>query len=267
MAVLWIVIILGIVEGVTEFLPISSTGHLILVGHWLNYHGTAADTFNVVIQSGAMLAVVWQYRDRFTALLPGIADDRKFSGWRGCWLLLLTTMPALVAGLIAHKWIKMYLFTPLTVAAGLLIGGVALVLLERKDMVPGSRTLDDIGPRQALCVGLWQCLALWPGVSRSAATIIGGMMLGMERRLAAEYSFFAAVPVLVAAGVFDLYKNWHALGGSDVAWLLVGGATAFLTALVAIRFFLQLLSRYTLACFGYYRIVIATVVLCLMWAC
>lgn len=261
--IFWIIVILGVVEGITEFLPISSTGHLILVKHWLSYTGTTADSLIVVIQSGAILAVVWEYRQSFLGLLrhqPG----NSFSGWPGCWRLLLTTVPALALGFLGHKWIKHHLFSPTTVACALIVGGLALILIERKPRSPKWDTLQAVTPRLALWVGLCQCLALWPGFSRSAATILGGMWQGMHRKLAAEYSFFAAVPVLIAAAGYDLYKSLPLLTRGDAGYMLLGGAISFGVALVAIRLFIRYVATSTLAGFGYYRIVLGIGVLLLL---
>lgn len=258
---LWIIIILGLVEGITEFLPISSTGHLILVGHWLDYSGPKAQTFEIAIQTGAILAVVWKYRDVFIALCH-TTPEKKFSGWHGCWLLFLTTAPAALLGLVAYKTVK-GLFTPTHVALALIIGGILLLAIERKNKPVRFTNLDAITPQVALQIGLWQCLALWPGFSRSAAAIVGSMLAGMERRLAAEYSFLAGVPLLLAATGYELLKqimrgNWTA---ADSYGLLLGGAVAFVAALAAVHGFIKLLSSFTMAPFGYYRIFLGIAVL------
>eukprot|EP00831_Metopus_contortus_P009201 TRINITY_DN13549_c0_g1_i2.p2 TRINITY_DN13549_c0_g1~~TRINITY_DN13549_c0_g1_i2.p2 ORF type:complete len:266 (+),score=35.51 TRINITY_DN13549_c0_g1_i2:685-1482(+) len=181
----YVAFILGIVEGLTEFLPISSTGHLIIIGHLLNFTGPKAETFEIVIQLGAILAVVVLYWDRFTGLI--IPDSqRKFSGIYGLWLLFLTSLPASILGLLTHSYIKQYLFSPTTVAVALAVGAVFIFVVEGINKKKTARSLDELTPKLALGIGLFQCLALWPGFSRSASTIMGGMLLGTERKVAAE---------------------------------------------------------------------------------
>ena len=256
-------IILGIVEGLTEFLPVSSTGHLIISGHLLGFTGPKAETFEVVIQLGAILAVVVLYWPTFWGLLrPG---HRKFSGSRGLYLLFLTSLPASVLGLGAHAYIKAHLFTPLTVAAALAVGAVAILKVESRPTQATVHSLDDITPGLALGIGCFQCLALWPGFSRSAATIMGGMILGGERKIAAEYSFIAAVPIMFAATGFDLYKNWTLFATDDLAVLAVGFAVSFVAALAAIKVFIQLLGRVTLRSFAWYRLALAPLVVMVFW--
>jgi undecaprenyl-diphosphatase len=261
MADMWIAGILGIVEGVTEFLPVSSTGHLIIVGNLLSFSGEKASCFEVFIQLGAILAVVVLYFNRFTALipLPG-RENGRFSGFRGIALLLVTTSPALVAGLLAHKAIKQYLFGPLTVALALGVGGIGILLAERFKPKSETMDLDALGYRQAFMVGLFQCFALWPGMSRSASTIIGGMFSGLDRSVAAEYSFLAAVPVMVAATSYDLYKEWSLLSFSDFGFFAVGFVVSFLAAAAAVKLFIAMLQRWSLAPYAWYRIILAPLV-------
>lgn len=256
-------VLLGVVEGLTEFLPVSSTGHLIVVGHLIDWRGPQAATFQIFIQSGAILAVVGLYRERFRNLLPG-HQESEFGGRRGLLLLGLTTLPALVCGAAAHGFIKQYLFNPGTVALGLGVGGVAILLVERLWIRPGREGLGALQWRDALLVGLFQCLALWPGVSRAAATIIGGRIAGLERRTATEYSFLAAVPVMFAAIGYDLLKSWRHLELDGLPVFAVGFVVAWVSARLAVQFFLRLLSSHTLAPFGWYRLVVAGVVL-LLW--
>jgi undecaprenyl-diphosphatase len=261
MSEMWIAGILGIVEGVTEFLPVSSTGHLIIVGNYLNFSGEKAACFEVFIQLGAILAVVCLYFNRFIALipLPGRSNS-GFSGFRGIGLLLITTLPALAAGFLAHKSIKQYLFGPATVALALGVGGIGMLLAERFKPQSETADLDAISYREALVVGLFQCLALWPGMSRSASTIIGGMFSGLDRRVAAEYSFLAAVPVMIAATSYDLYKEWRLLSVSDIGFFAVGFVISFLTAAAAVKLFVSMLQRWSLAPYAWYRIIIAPLV-------
>jgi undecaprenyl-diphosphatase len=253
-------VILGLVEGLTEFIPVSSTGHLILAGHLLGFEGARASTFEIFIQFGAILAVVWLYKERFWRLL----DFRKSSGlagWRGLGLLALTSFPALALGFVGHSFIKERLFNPFTVAVGLSLGGLAILLVERRRLPASVAGLDEIGWRAALFIGLFQCLALWPGVSRAAATILGGMLLGLERKTAAEYSFLIAVPPIFAAASYDLYKNLPILQPSDALVFAIGFGVAFFSAIVAIRFFLRLLAWRDMSPFGWYRLALAALVL------
>ncbi len=256
-------IILGIIEGLTEFIPVSSTGHLILFGHWLGFEGPLASTFEIFIQLGAILAVVILYWKRWFGLLkfkwrPG------FDGLRGIGLLALTSLPMLMAGFLFYGTIKERLFNPYTVAIGLGLGGLALLLVECFHRPACQEGLDAISTRQALAVGLFQCLALWPGVSRSASTILGGMLAGIDRKAAAEYSFFAAAPALAAASGYDLLKNLPYLQPGD-AWIFgTGFVVAFLTAWVALKVFMRYVSTHTLTTFGWYRLIVAALVLVIL---
>ena len=252
--------ILGIIEGLTEFLPISSTGHLIIANELLNFTGPKAETFDVVIQLGAILAVVVLYWRRFLGLIvptPG----QSFSGIRGIYLLLLTTIPASVVGLLTHKAIKAYLFSPQTVAWALGVGALIILVVESIKKKERFLTLDDITWQLALGIGCFQCLALWPGFSRSAATIMGGMLLGANRKLAAEYSFIAAVPIMVAATGYDFLKNYQLFEANDLIFLAIGFIVSFFAAWAAIRGFILLLGKLTLRPFAYYRLALAPLVL------
>jgi undecaprenyl-diphosphatase len=267
MANYWTAVILGIVEGLTEFLPVSSTGHLILAGHLLKFTGKVADTFEVFIQLGAILAVVFLYRRRFRGLLPGrgwadpLRIGKRFVGIRGCILLGLTTFPALIAGRFAYGFIKGHLFNPYSVALGLAVGGLGLLLVERWRPPVSAQSLDKIRWRQALLVGLFQCLSMWPGVSRAGATIIGGLVSGLDRKTAAEYSFLAAVPVMMAATGYDLLKTRHYLQVGDWLFLGIGFAVSFLVAYITVAAFIRLLQRLTLTPFAWYRIALAPIIL------
>ncbi|WP_338666828.1 undecaprenyl-diphosphate phosphatase [Pseudodesulfovibrio methanolicus] len=260
MAPWYVAIILGIVEGLTEFLPISSTGHLIIAGHLLDFTGPKADTFEIVIQLGAILAVVVLYWDRFVGLVfPD--KERKFSGVYGLWLLFLTSLPASVLGLLTHHYIKEYLFSPFTVAVALAVGAVLIFVVEAKDFEKTTLTLDEITPKTAFGIGLFQCLALWPGFSRSASTIMGGMLLGAKRTVAAEYSFIAAVPIMFAATGYDFLKNYALFETGDLIFLLIGFVVSFIAAWLAVKGFIVLLGRLTLRPFAVYRILLAALIL------
>ncbi len=257
----WIAaLILGIVEGLTEFLPVSSTGHMIIVGHAMNYTGPVFDSFEVFIQLGAILSVLVIYRSRFIDLFK-FQSSTGFQGVRGIVLLGLTTLPALLFGFLAHSYIKQYLFSPQTVAIGLGLGGLAILLVEFRLPVPNLRHIGELKWQHALGIGFFQCLALWPGMSRSASTIVGGMLMRIERKTIAEYSFLAAVPVMFAATAYDLAKSWKDLHSSDLPFFALGFLVAFVSAWAAIRIFIGFLSSHTLKGFGIYRIILAVIVL------
>ncbi|HUD71289.1 MAG TPA: undecaprenyl-diphosphate phosphatase [Dongiaceae bacterium] len=259
MDLVWVAVVLGLVEGLTEFLPVSSTGHLIIAGKLLGFTGERAATFEIFIQLGAILAVVAIEWRRFLGLLRP-DPERRFSGPRGLLLLFLTTLPALVTGALFHGIIKARLFGPGPVAIGLFLGGLALLAVERFRPATRFTGVDAIEGREALIIGLFQCLALWPGVSRSGATIAGGLLCGLERRTAANYSFLAAVPTMCAATLFDLYKSAGALTSADTLPFAVGFVVSFLAAWAAVRGFMALVGRLTLRPFAWYRIAIAPLV-------
>ncbi|CAK7060623.1 MAG: Undecaprenyl-diphosphatase [Desulfovibrio sp.] len=249
-------LILSIVEGLTEFLPVSSSGHLILVGDLLGFVGEKAATFDVVIQLGAIMAVVVLYWKRFWGLVRPQPYVR-FAGTRGIVLLMLTSLPACILGLLLHSYIKEYLFRPSTVLIALVVGAFCMIFVEKRKFKTTCVSLDDMTPRLALGIGCFQCLALWPGFSRSAATIMGGMLLGARRPLAAEYSFIAAVPIMVAATGYDLLKNLSMFTTADIPFFLVGMAGSFVSALLAVKVFVALVGRMTLVPFACYRLLIA----------
>ena len=251
--------ILGVVQGLTEFLPVSSTGHLILTGNLLHLTDARVQTFDVVIQLGSILAVVVLYFRRFWELLFP-KGDRAFSGLRGLFLLFLTCLPASLLGLFAHAAIKQYLFKPLPVALALGVGAVMILAVERFKPAPRRSSIDELTPAAALGIGCFQCLSLWPGFSRSASTIMGGMLLGSSRAAAAEYSFIAAVPIMFAATAFDLYKSASFLTTADIPFFAVGFFFAFVFALLAIKVFVGLVSRVSLRPFAWYRLILAPLV-------
>lgn len=248
--------IMGIVEGLTEFLPVSSTGHLILTGELLGLSGAASDTFELVIQVGAMLAVILCYFGRFWGLLfPDKLHKKHFSGMRGIMLLAVTTFPGALLGLLLHSAIKA-LFTPLYVAVALFAGAILMLAVEKKSFAVKYHSIDEINVKTALGIGIFQCCALWPGFSRSASTICGGMLLGLKREAAAEYSFLAAVPIIVGAAGYDLYKSYELIAVSDISFFVVGILVSFLSALLAIKGFIAMLSKVGLVPFAVYRLLL-----------
>ena len=252
-------LILSIVEGLTEFLPVSSSGHLIIVGEMLAFSGPKAATFEVVIQLGAIISVVVLYWKRFVSLVRP-QPFARFAGLRGIWLLVLTSLPASVAGLLCHSMIKEHLFQPVTVLMALVVGAVCMILVERVRRRPACVSLDELTPMLALGIGLFQCLALWPGFSRSAATIMGGMLLGVTRKVAAEYSFIAAVPIMVAATGYDLLKSMELFTWADAPFFAVGMIGSFIAALLAVKMFIAFVGRVTLTPFAVYRLLLAPLV-------
>lgn len=257
-AMLGIVIVLGIVEGITEFLPVSSTGHLILVGHWLHFEGPNANTFDIVIQLGAILAVVVEYRRELfgnVATLMSAPASRRYYG-----NIVLAFLPAGVLGFLLHETIKAHLFTPKNVALALIAGAVAILGVETLRLRPRTRAVADLSPLQSLGVGLAQCAALFPGFSRSAATILGGLLCGLDRPTAARFSFLLAIPTLVGAGVLDLARSASALGADDIRWILVGFGVSFIAAWLAVRWFLRFVSHHSLRVFAIYRLIVGVLV-------
>ncbi len=256
--------ILGVVEGLTEFLPVSSTGHMIIVGSWLGFDDEKAKTFEVIIQLGSILAVVVMFWRRLFGLIGihfgAVPHERRGSDRLKLGHILLAMIPAVVLGLVFHSTIKS-LFNPQNVMYALIVGGFLLLAAEwLKPKTPRAGGLDDITYRQAFMIGCFQCLALWPGFSRSGATISGGMLVGVSRYAASEFSFILAVPMMMGATVLDLYKSWHFLSLADVPMFAVGFITAFLVALVAIKTFLKLIKRISFVPFAIYRFFVAGVV-------
>ncbi len=259
---IWTVIILGVVEGLTEFLPVSSTGHLILVGYALNFTGDEAASFEIVIQLGAILSVVVYFRRRLWDLLLQLGTDR--ASQRLAVALMIAFVPAAVIGLALHKWIERYLFGPVTVAWALVLGGVVILLVEHNIGRRQTVGLDHITLRQAWWVGIAQCFSLFPGVSRSGATIIGGLLSGMDRTTATEFSFLLAIPTMLAATSYKILKDHDVLLQGDPLFLPLGLAVSFVTGLAVVAGFLAFVRSHTFKPFAYYRIVLGVVILALM---
>ncbi|HEX2830007.1 MAG TPA: undecaprenyl-diphosphate phosphatase [Burkholderiales bacterium] len=253
-------LILGVVEGLTEFLPISSTGHLILASQLLGFHDEKGKVFEIAIQTGAMLAVVWEYRERFTRALTGIGRDPVAT--RFVVNLVIAFIPAAVLGLAFGKLIKAHLFNAIAVAAAFIVGGIVILWVERRKPKPARiDSVDQMSPLDALKVGIAQAFALIPGTSRSGATIIGGMLFGLSRKAATEFSFFLAVPTLIAAGAYDLLKHRDLFSVADLPVFGVGLIAAFVSAFVCVRWLIRYIATHDFTVFAWYRIVFGAFVL------
>lgn len=254
--------LLGLLEGVTEFIPVSSTGHLILASHWLGETGEAAKTFDIFIQLGAILAIVWLYRQRLAHAV--LAARTEPASRRFLFNLIVAFLPAAIVGFLAHDWIKARLFTPIVVAGALIVGGLLILLIERIRPRERVALVSDLQPPTALGIGLAQVLSLVPGTSRSGATIMGGYALGLSRRAATEFSFFLSIPVMVAATCYDLLKSRDALSLADAPAFAVGFVVAFVSALIVVRAFLGYVSRHSFTAFAWYRIAFGVLLLLLL---
>ncbi len=263
-----IAVLLGLIEGLTEFLPVSSTGHLILLGNHFAGDDPAVKTMEVVIQLGAVLAVVVHYRSLLIELVKGCVR-REPDKLRLAYGLGIAFVPAAVVGLLFHRAIQDRLFGPVPVAIALIVGGVAMIVAEqwvKRRAAPADQALEDVTPKRALVIGVFQCASLWPGMSRSMTTILGGQLAGLRTPVAAEFTFLLSIPVLGAATLFDLAKGWRGLlaAPGGLSSLAIGLVTAFVVSLVVIRVFIGYLKRFGLTPFGVYRIVLGIVVLALL---
>ncbi len=259
----WVALILGIVEGLTEFLPISSTGHLIVTSRLLGFEGMRAEVFNVFIQLGAILAVVWEYRSKLSRVVLELPHKREARGFVRN--LVVAFVPAAVVGLLIHDFISARLFSPLTVALALVGGALLILLVEALPLPMRTNDVDSVTWQQALWVGVAQCAALWPGFSRSAATILGGMVTGLDRRAATEFSFFLAIPTMFAATIYDLIKNFDHLEPGDLFWLAVSFVISFLVAWASVRWLLRYVSSHTFRVFAWYRLIFGAVILLVLY--
>ena len=255
----WQVVLLGVVEGLTEFLPVSSTGHLILASELIGFQGPPGRVFEVVIQLGAILAICVAYFARLWGVL--LAAPRSVEARRFIVAVLLAFLPAAVVGVFAHKFIKAALFSPWVVAVSLIVGGIAILIIERVRPEPRFTAVEQFPVKTALGIGIIQCLAMVPGVSRAGATIMGAMMLGVDRRTAAEFSFFLAIPTMLGATVYDLFKNRETMSFDGGAMIAVGFLVAFLVALPVVRGLVGFVGRHGFAPFAWYRIVLGSVAL------
>jgi undecaprenyl-diphosphatase len=256
---LLIVILLGIVEGLTEFIPVSSTGHLILVGHWVGFTGDAANTFKIVIQLGAILAVVWEYRKELIGHLLTIGSSRRS---RRYYLnIFVAFLPAAFLGFLFHETIKEHLFQPRNVALALIVGAILIWVVDSLRLQQRTHEVESLSLPQSLGVGFAQCAALFPGFSRSAATILGGLLCGLDRPTAARFSFLLAIPTILGATTLDLVRSSGDLRGVDLFWIGVGFVVSFFAAWGAVRWFLHFVSHHSLRVFAVYRLVLGVVVL------
>ena len=260
--------LMGIVEGLTEFLPISSTGHLILAGALLGFDNDKGKVFDIAIQTGAIFAVILVYWQKIRATVLALPTERQAQ--RFALNVLIAFLPAVVLGLLFGKAIKAHLFTPVVVASTFIIGGFVILWAERRQKnnptLARIQEVDQMTPLDALKVGLAQCLAMVPGTSRSGATIIGGMLLGLSRKAATEFSFYLAVPTLIGAGVYSLYKERALLSVADVPLFAVGLLVSFFSAWLCIRWLLRYIASHSFNGFAYYRIVFGVVVLATAWS-
>ncbi|ROL70612.1 undecaprenyl-diphosphate phosphatase [Pseudomonas vranovensis] len=252
-------VILGIVEGLTEFLPISSTGHQIVVADLINFGGERAMAFNIIIQLGAILAVVWEFRRKIFDVVVGLPRQREAQ--RFTVNLLIAFMPAVVLGVLFADLIHEYLFNPITVAAALVVGGVIMLWAERRQHVIRVDQVDDMRWSDALKIGCAQCLAMIPGTSRSGSTIIGGLLFGLSRKAATEFSFFLAMPTMVGAAVYSGYKYRDLFQPDDFPVFAIGFVVSFIFAMIAVRGLLKFIANHSYAAFAWYRIVFGLIIL------
>ena len=256
-------LVLGVVEGLTEFLPVSSTGHLILVGDLLDFNDEKGKIFEIVIQCGAILAVCWEYRAKFLSVIRGLFSDR--AAQRFVLNLAVAFVPLAVLGLLFGKTIKATLFKPVPVAIAFVVGALVILWAERRSHRVRVAHVDDMSMLDALKVGIAQVFALIPGTSRSGATIIGGMLFGLSRQVATEFTFFLAIPTLTIAGLYSLWKERALLAGSDLGMWVVGMLASFVCAFLCVRWLLRYISTHTFVPFAWYRIAFGIVVLATAW--
>ena len=256
---LLIALVLGIIEGLTEFLPVSSTGHLIIFGDLLGYNDDTSKVFKIVIQLAAILAVCWDYRERLIKVASGLRTEPSAQRFVG--MLFVAFLPAAVLGLMFHSKIKALLFNPITVATALVVGGLIILYVEKRAYKPRILEVDQMRWSDAVKVGFAQALAMIPGTSRSGSTIMGGLIFGLSRKAATEFSFFLAIPTMFAATAYDLYKNWALLRVEDLPVFAVGFVASFVAAMWAVKSFIKFISNNTFIIFAWYRIAFGLFVL------
>jgi undecaprenyl-diphosphatase len=259
----WRAALMGLVEGLTEFLPVSSTGHLILLSDFLGFEGPGNHVFEIVIQLGAILAVCWLYWGRLFGVARTLFSERRSQVFTRN--LLLAFIPSMVIGVMAYSTIKAHLMNSTVVAIMLIVGGIAILVIERMVKHPRYHDIEEMPAMTALKIGLFQCVSMIPGVSRAGATIMGALLVGVERKAAAEFSFFLAIPTMAAATVYDLYKNRDALTPDGMELIAIGFIVAFFSALIVVKLFIGFVSRYGFAPFAWYRIVIGALMLGLIF--
>lgn len=252
-------IFLGVVEGLTEFIPVSSTAHLLLASYLIDFKSVKNNIFEIVIQFGAILAICVIYRKKICDVL---INFKQQSQQKFILNLILSFLPAAIIGLIFHSFIKAFLFSNLVIALALIFGGIIIIAVDRKPREDSKvKTVDEIKPLTAFYIGLFQCLAMIPGVSRSGATIIGGILVGLNRKTAAEFSFFLAIPTITAASFYDLYKNYSSISATDLDFIFIGLISSFISAILVIKWFINFVSRNNFVPFGIYRIALGILVL------
>ncbi|WP_421997657.1 undecaprenyl-diphosphate phosphatase [Reyranella sp.] len=264
LALIWKAVLIGVIEGFTEFLPVSSTGHIILAEEVLDFEGPPGKVFEIVIQLGAILAICFLYRAKLIATAAGLVQ-RQASAVRFTAAIVVAFLPAAVVGVFAHKAIKTLLFDARVVAVALIVGGIAILVIERFAQRPRMKSVEEVGLKTAFLIGLCQCLAMIPGVSRSGATIMGARVFRVDRAAAAEFSFFLAIPTMLGATVYDLYKNWSTLDWSGGGVIAIGFVAAFLSAAVVVGPFVRFISRHGFGVFAWYRIALGALALALLY--
>lgn len=259
--------LLGVVEGLTEFLPVSSTGHLIIIGDLLDFNDDKGKVFEIAIQLAAILAVIWAYRQKVGQVTQGLWH-REAAAWRFTTNLLIAFMPAAILGLMFHSSIKALLWSPVSVAIALILGGFVILFVEKRmqRVAPRIHSVDEMTWKDALKVGTAQSFALIPGTSRSGATIMGGLIFGLSRTAATEFSFFLAIPTMIAATTYDVYKNWDLFTLADLPMFAVGFVLSFIAAMIAVKALLHYVSNHTFVPFAWYRIVLGVIVLWYFWS-
>lgn len=259
--------ILGVIEGLTEFLPISSTGHLIIVGDLFDFNDDKGKVFEIAIQLAAILAVIWAYRYKVVQVTQGLWQ-RDPLAWRFTTNLMIAFIPAALLGLLFHSSIKALLWSPMSVASALIVGGFIILLVERRmqRVAPRIHSVDAMCWRDALKVGIAQSFALIPGTSRSGATIMGGLIFGLSRTAATEFSFFLAIPTMIAATTYDVYRNWNLFSVTDLPMFIIGFVLSFVAAMIAVKALLHYVSHHTFVPFAWYRIGLGVLVLWYFWS-
>jgi undecaprenyl-diphosphatase len=264
LTLIWKTVLIGVVEGLTEFLPVSSTGHIILAEEVLHFQGPPGKVFEIVIQFGAILAVCFLYRVKIWATVTGVLKRERVA-MHFAWTITVAFLPAAIIGMALYKHIKGLLESPLVVAVALIVGGVAILVIERLARRPRTKSVDDIDWKTALFVGFCQCLAMIPGVSRSGATIMAARIYRVDRPTAAEFSFFLAIPTMLGATVYDLYKNWTTLDWHGSGLIALGLVVSFFSALVVVRAFVAFISRHGFGIFAWYRMVVGALALVFLY--